>query len=152
MRDKLWQLVLRTNPVETKSGAAMRVADLFYQIEEAHGTEEARRLFDRWAKTPSQSEINKLKGWRILERYDELKIGSSGRKNKAQLAREIYADNERLPTDQQVTPRPRPTLQAIDHYIRDLIREREKAMKAGTWDGPIPDKWSGAIITKQNDL
>jgi hypothetical protein len=146
MSEKLWRLFLQENPVETKSGAAMRVMELFYQIEEAHGTEQARLLFERWATRPSQSEQNKLKRWRIIERYDAMQI-----KNQAQLAREIVEANEKLPEDEQLTPSFRPSYPTVYDYIRTLLRERREAVKAGTWDGPGYDPLAAPLDWLKDD-
>jgi hypothetical protein len=152
MSENLKKLFLQLNPVSTKSGAAMRVTDLFYEIEAAHGSEAARLMFERWAKEPTPAEIIKLKGWRILERYDLLPLDEKGRKNKAQLAREIVVENEALPDDEQVTPRRRPTFPTVYAYIGTLLRERRDAMEAGTWDGPDPDPLGGPIVLEDGDL
>jgi len=137
MSENLKKLFLQQNPIETKSGAAMRIMDLFDEIEATHGTEQARRLFEKWGKEPTPAELIKLKGWRALERYDQM----PGRKNKAELTRQIIAENETLPDDEQLTPRRRPTFPTVYHWLGELLRERSAAMKAGTWDGPEPFAW-----------
>ncbi|WP_316196852.1 hypothetical protein [Bradyrhizobium sp. SZCCHNS3053] len=138
MSEKLLHMFLQANPIETEVGAAMRVMMLFNEIEKVHGAECAKALFERWALKPSQREINKLKGWKILERLDRMTPP-----NKAKLAREIVEENMSLPDDQQVTPRLRPTYSSLYDYIRTLERERKEGIADGTWRGPrpLPD-WS----------
>ncbi len=132
MSENLLKLFLQTNPVASEAGAVMRVMLLFQEIEEAHGTERARGFFKRWAAPPGKNEINRLKGWRILERLDRMRP-----RNKSQLAREIVAENLALPLGEQLTPRPRPSYATVYDFIRTLERERTAAMALGTWDGPV---------------
>ncbi|MGJ4908857.1 hypothetical protein [Bradyrhizobium sp. HKCCYLS2033] len=122
------------HPVESKSGAAIRVMKLFAEIERAHGTEEARRMFEQWAKKPTKNEIIKLKGWRLIERYDHM-----SEPNVRALARQVATENAALPEHEQLTPRFRPSVQTIESYLRELLRERRNGMQDGTWDGPGAD-------------
>jgi hypothetical protein len=155
MSENLKKLYLQVNPITTKTGAAMRVMFLFHEIEEAHGTDEARRMFENWAKPPTANEINKLKGWRLIERYDAMKD-----KNVRELARQIEAQNASLPDDEQLTPRRKPSRETIEAYLRELLRQRRDEMTSGTWDGPKPDDWNrfrgpidiGDIVFKEDDL
>jgi hypothetical protein len=137
MSEKLLQD--KYHPIESKSGAATRVMKLFWEVEKHHGTDEARRIFERWARHPTQAEINKLKGWKLIERYDDMDD-----QNVRELARQIEAANAKLPNDQQLTPRPRPTRETIEAYLRELLRQRRDGIKDGTWDGPGHDPFASA--------
>ncbi|MCA1514543.1 hypothetical protein N2605_16305 [Bradyrhizobium yuanmingense] len=134
MSENLKKLFLQSNPTTTKTGAAMRVSFLFHEIEEAHGLDVARAMFEKWAKPTTQNELNKLKGWRLIERYDDML-----EPNVRELARQIEAENAKLPDDEQLTPRRKPSRETIEAYIRELLRERRKAIEAGTWDGPVSE-------------
>lgn len=135
MSENLRKLFLQANPVTSKSGAAFRVSFLFEEIAEAHGIEAAREMFETWAKPPTQSDINRLKGWRLIERYDTMEVG-----NVRALSRQIHDENSKLGADEQLTPRFRPTRETIEAYLRELLRDRRKAARDGTWTGPLPPK------------
>jgi hypothetical protein len=76
-------------------------------------------------------EDHELKNWALLQRYDAM-----AEPNVAALAREIVERNATLPKDQQLTPRYRPTLPSLDKHLRLLLKRREAALRAGTWEGP----------------
>ena len=133
MSEKLLKLFLMDNPIATKTGATVRVSMLFNEIESLHGKKAAQQIFDKWGTPKSKRELNERKGWRLLERLDWMP-----EPNIAEFARQIEAENAALPDDDQLTPRRRPTLATIDHYLRELIRQRRVAIEAGTWDGPVP--------------
>jgi hypothetical protein len=86
MSENLEKLYLHYNPITTKTGAAARISFLFHEIEEAHGLDEARRMFARWATPPTASETIKLKGWRLIEMYDAMK-----EPNVREMARQVGA-------------------------------------------------------------
>jgi hypothetical protein len=123
-------------PIETIEGAQRLAVRLFLEIAHHHGDMEARRIFAARGKEPTPTEINELKGWNILRLYDLMP-----QKNKAELARQIIAANEKLPDTEQLTPRRRPTFPTVYHYIGELLRERKDAIAAGSWKGPGPEYW-----------
>lgn len=147
MSENLKKLYLQYNPITTKTGAAARVSFLFSEIEEAHGLDEARRMFAEWATSPTASEINKLKGWRLIERYDDML-----EPNVRELARQVEADNAKLSDDEQLTPRRKPSRETIEAYLRGLLRDRREAMAADTWDGPTPDDAAWRRPLTEDDL
>jgi hypothetical protein len=119
------------HPIESVSGASVRAYRLFREIEKHHGTEEARRIFRAWSKAPSKKQINEIKAWRILDRFDAMQP-----QNVAELARQLVSENETLPEEDRLTPRGKPTLPTVDKYIRLLLKKREDKLVAGTWIGP----------------
>lgn len=122
---------LSTNDVTQLAGAQLEAWKLFLLIKQHHGEKEARRIFKKWGKDASRKEINELKNWALLQRYDAM-----AEPNVAELARQIVDLNATLPKDQQLTPRYRPTVTSLDKHLRLLLKRRETGLRNGAWEGP----------------
>ncbi|MCK1707618.1 MULTISPECIES: hypothetical protein [unclassified Bradyrhizobium] len=129
MSEKLVQLFKAD--VTQLAGAQLEAWKLFLLIKQHHSEKEAREIFFEWGKPPSKTRINELKNWALLQRYDSME-----KPNVAELARQIVEENSHLAEDQQLTPRYRPTLPTVDKHLRNLLRERQEGLQAGTWEGP----------------
>jgi hypothetical protein len=122
---------LMKSDVTQLAGAELEAWKLFLLIKQHHGEKAARRIFREWGKEPPKNRINELKNWSLLERLDAME-----KPNVAELARQVVEKNASLPAEQQLTPRHRPTLPTVDKHLRNLLRERQEGLKAGTWEGP----------------
>jgi hypothetical protein len=139
------------NDITTLAGAQMEALKLFRQIETHHGRARAQEIFKELGKPLSKARANELKNWALLKRVDAME-----KPNVAELARQVVEENAALPEDQQLTPRYRPTLPTVDKHLRNLLRERQEGLKAGTWEGPTSmrrfnrawDEWIEAEILK----
>ncbi len=136
--------------VTTRGGAQMEALKLFRQIETHHGRDRAQAIFRELSKPLSKARANELKNWALLERYDTME-----KPNVAALARQIVEENAGLPEEGQLTPRYRPTLPTIDKHLRNLLRERQEALRGETWEGPTSMRrfnreWNEWIETEIN--
>jgi hypothetical protein len=126
--DRLMQLT----SFRAKFGVRFVLAGLLERLVAVHGRVEAHRLLALCGGPQEKNDINRMKGWALLERYDAMPV-----KNVRGLARQIYDENAKLPDDNQLTPRPKPTLPTIESYLRELLRQRREECEAGTWRGPV---------------
>jgi hypothetical protein len=111
------------------TGAAEKAAYyLFDNIREQLGVEEARRIFLKFGKDPSPTKLKKIKNAGVLDRYDMMKP----RPNIAELARQMFAENQALPSGQRSTT----TLTSIEKHITRLKDEREKRRSKR----PVPNR------------
>jgi hypothetical protein len=137
------------NDITTPGGAQMEALKPFRQLETHHGRETAQKIFGELGKPLSQKRANELKNWELLKRYDSME-----KPIVAELARQVVEENARLPEEQQLTPRYRPTLPTVDKHLRNLLRDRQEGLKAGKWEGPTSmrrfnrewDEWVEAEI------
>jgi hypothetical protein len=136
MAEYLRKLYLQQNPITTKMGAIARVSDLFQQIEEIHGLDAAREIFENVSTPVAQNKFNQWKGWRLIAMYDQM-----AQPNVRALSREIERENAARSIEEQLTPRFRPSRETIESYLRELLRERRKSIQAGSWAGPRPGEW-----------
>jgi hypothetical protein len=98
--------------------AGMRAYALFLEIADLHGIDEARRIFKDTVKGTTKRDRARWKNEEILDLYDAMP-----KPNVRALARQL----EQKGWGERMT---------VDHRIRDLLRNREAAMKEKTWDGP----------------
>jgi hypothetical protein len=117
---------------ESITGAKHMAYLLFMVIREHHGDRTARRIFAMWGTPPGPSRLHEIANLGLLDRYDIMKP-----KNVRKLALELAEENKALPKSKQ---RGAGSVVAgdLEQQIRRLRRQRDKAIKAGTWSGPFP--------------
>jgi hypothetical protein len=108
--------------------------ELFALITARHGERIARRIFAKWGTPPSDRRRQLIANMGLLDSLDMMKP----KPNVQRLARELAAENKKLPRSQQRgagSTNPKALEKQITR-IRDL---RKAHMKKGTWRGPFPD-------------
>jgi hypothetical protein len=135
--------LMRSNTFQTGAGVGLILIGLLDRLIAVHGRVEAHRLLAAYAGPQEKNDINRLKGWALLERFDAMPV-----KNVRGLSRQIYEENAKLAEDKRLTPRPRPELTAIEAYLRELLRQRREECQAGTWQGPI-DPVNGPFLNPE---
>jgi hypothetical protein len=108
------------DPTDAATNAALH---LFKEIYRQIGIVEARRIFLEFGEGPflfgkdqSPKKLKKIKKAEVLDRYYTMKP----RPNKAELARQLFAENQALPKGQRSIT----TLTSIEKRITRLIDER----------------------------
>lgn len=117
---------------ETVCGAKHMAQLLFMVICEHHGDRTARRIFAIRGKPPTPTRLKQIANFGLLDSYDMMK-----RPNVRQLADQLAEEHKTLPKAKQrgaCSTKPRD----LEQQIRRQLRQRRKAIKAGTWWGPFP--------------
>ena len=112
--------------VETIDAATERVAWLYSHIEKHHGPEATRKIFLGFLRK-SKARINEQRNQTLLWMYDQMPEP----KNIAALAREVVEKNAERLREDQLTPRPQPSLDTVDRHIRNLVKARDRAQRGG---------------------
>jgi hypothetical protein len=119
--------------VESVTGAKHMAYLLFMVIREHHGDAAARAVFALWGTTPSAARLHQIANIGLLDRLDMMKP----KPNVQRLAWQLAKENKAIPrSKQRGAGSTNPT--ALEKQIRRQVRERDDAMKAGTWLGPFP--------------
>jgi hypothetical protein len=113
------------------AGAMTQALVLFLRIEKHHGEAAARQLFVDLGR-PSRTRLKLEKKHAILRRYDMMP-----KKNQSALAAQIAVENKELPKEERGGAGGTNPL-ALYKFIDRARAERDEAMKAGTWKGPVP--------------
>jgi hypothetical protein len=118
--------------ISTIEGARTQALVLFLRIEKHHGDAATRELFADLSQRHSRAHLKQQRKYDILRRYDAMP-----KKNKSALAAQISAENKELPKEDRGGAGGINAV-ALYKFIDRAIAEREEAMTAGTWKGPVP--------------
>lgn len=132
------------NDIHDPLEAADRAAYWLFSVTVAEfGLSHARRIFMKFGKEPSPKKLKKIKNAGVLSRYDMMK-----EPNVAELARQLFAENQALPKGKRSTT----TLGSWEKHITRLKKDRERRLKDRTWWGPVTQnqavKYFGARAEK----
>jgi hypothetical protein len=138
MPDDDQSMLLWLTSVETIRAATERVEWMYSHIEKHHGAEAASKIFLTFGKKLSKTRLNRLKNMNLYWLFDQMEDP-----NVAALAREVFEKNAERSRNDQLTPRPNPSVPTLEKHLRELIKKRDEAERAGTWKGP-PSRGSRA--------
>jgi hypothetical protein len=117
---------------ESIRGCKHVARQLFTLIKTRHGERTTRQIFAMWGTAPTDRRLGLLKNMSLLDRLDVMP-----EPNVMELARQLAAENESLPREEQRGPGST-NPKALDKQIRRIRDFRAAHMERGTWLGPFP--------------
>jgi hypothetical protein len=106
--------------IDTMPGAEYAAYLLFQLIEKHHGRAAAYRIFTKFGSPPSPALINRIKNLSLLDRYNMMRPEP----NVQRLARQLAAENEKLPREERWGPRGTINPLTLDKHIRRQLDKR----------------------------
>jgi hypothetical protein len=122
--ESLSDFLRQTSPwregIDRMPGAEYAAYLLFRLIEKHHGIAAARYIFTKFGAPPSAKRINQIKNLGLLDMYDMMRP----KPNVQRLAKQLAAENEKLPREERWGPRGTTDPLVLDKHIRRLVQKR----------------------------